>query len=39
MQRDLSLVEVNPTPRSESLKPLTDEQIEQWDFRNKRSDS
>lgn len=29
MQQDLTLVEVNPTPRPESLKPLTDEQIKQ----------
>lgn len=28
MQKDLTLVEVNPTPRPESLKPLDDSQIE-----------
>lgn len=32
MQRDLLLVEVNPTPRPESLQPLTDDQIEQLGY-------
>ncbi|MDN2483987.1 hypothetical protein [Vibrio agarivorans] len=32
MQRDLTLVEVNPTPRPETLKPLTDEQMEQLGY-------
>lgn len=30
--QDLKLVEVNPTPRPESLKPLTDEQIIQLGY-------
>lgn len=32
MQYDLGLVEVNPTPRPESLKPLSDEQIKQLGY-------
>ncbi|EGR1056756.1 TPA: hypothetical protein ACGF9M_003311 [Vibrio cholerae] len=32
MQQDLTLVQVNPTPRPESLKPLTDEQIKQLGY-------
>lgn len=32
MQRDLTLVEVNPTPRPESLQPLTDDQIKQLGY-------
>lgn len=32
MQRDLILSEVNPTPRPESLQPLTDDQIKQLGY-------
>lgn len=32
MQTDLVLVDVNPNPRPESLKPLTDEQIKQLGY-------
>lgn len=32
MQRDLTLVEINPTPRPESLRPLDDVQIKQLGY-------